>query len=291
MVRTLLREARVPRLARLATLLVAVTVGTVAVGNAHDFWIIPDMFAVDSNAMLHVNARQGGGKFPDGSAVEAARVVDARVIGATGTTKVVDMAVEGASLRLHQKPTADGQYLIVVGLATRVFRETPTGVLRFLRAEGGAAEAARLEREQSMAGLDSVIFTGISYAATVAQVGSDGPRAYDKQAGLTLEFVAQNDPGHLHVGDTLHVQLVSRGKPLAGLGLELAYGIDPAMASTTNVSRLAFTTDANGVAHLPLLQDGPVMLRSAYASPTMGGAAREWDVSRTTYVFHVGASH
>lgn len=287
-------RARKRRAFRRAHTVVAAAIATVALcatARAHDFWIIPDMFSFAADATMHINGRQGGGKFPAGTPVQPARVVDARVIGANSTTKITEMAVEGSSLRLNQKPTAAGQYLIVVGLSPSVRREPPAGVIRFLQLEGGAAEGARLERENTLKGLDTVIYTAASYAATIAQVGTGGPRAFGKAAGLRLELVPVNDPAHVHVGDTLHVRMMGNGKPIVGIGIELAYGIDSTAAATGNVVRLPFTADSKGVLHLPLEKAGPVMLRSAYASHRVGGAANEWDVSRTTYVFNVGTKH
>ncbi len=256
---------------------------------AHDFWIIPDMFAFSDNAMMHVNGRQGGTKFPVGTAVPAERVIDARIIGATSSTKITDVAVEGTSLRLHNKPAAAGQYLVVVALSTRDFRETPAGVVRFLKAEGGAAEAARLERENSLQGLDSVVFTAASYAETVAEVGKGGPRAFAKLAGLRLEFSPLNDPAKLRVGDTLHVKMLGNGMPVANIGIEIATGLDSAAAADVSVTRVAYTADAKGVVHVPLTKAGPVMMRSAFASRKQVGTPKDWDVSRTTYVFNVVA--
>ena len=168
-------------------------------------------------------------------------------------------------------------------------RSTPAGVIRFLKAEGGAAEAGRLERENTLAGLDSVIFTAAAYAATITQVGAGGPRAFGKAAGLRLEFVALNDPAHVHVGDTLHVKVLGNGAPVPNIGVDLAVSVDSAASAT--VTRVAFNADANGIVHLPLSPAGPKMLRSAFASRKVGGAPTEWDVSRTTYVFSVGAKH
>ena len=258
---------------------------------AHDTWIIPDLVAFAANATMHFNVKQGGTKFPDGTAVPAERVIDARIIGASSTAKITDMGARGSSLQLHHKPAASGQYLIVIGLAPRVFRETPAGLLRFLKAEGGALEAARLERENALAGLDSVIFTHAGFAATVAEIGTGGPRAFSKTAGLRLEFAPLNDPSHVHVGDTLHVRMLGNGSPVAGLGVELATALDSAAVATATVTRVAFTADAKGVVHIPLDKSGPVMLRSAYASRRTAGAERDWDVSRTTFVFNVGTKH
>lgn len=258
---------------------------------AHDFWIIPDMFVFAKNSPVHVNGRQGGTKFPVGTAVPADRVIDARIIGAASSVKITEIAVDGASLRLHQKPAAAGQYLVVVALSTRDFRETPAGVVRFLKAEGGAAEAARLERENTLQGLDSVVFTAASYAETIAQVGNGGPRAFAKTAGLRLEFSPVNDPGKLRVGDTLHVKMLGNGTPIPNLGIEIATGLDSTAAADVSVTRVAFSADAKGVVHVPLTKTGPVMMRSAYASRKQGGTPKEWDVSRTTYVFNVGGRY
>ncbi len=272
-------------------LALAALVFVASTAAAHDFWIIPDVFDFPPNATLSVNGRQGGTKFPAGTAVPADRVVDARIIGANSSTKITELAVDGASLRLNQKPSVAGQYLIVVGLTPRDFRDTPAGMIQFLKSEGGAAEAARLERENTLAGLDSVIFTAASCAATIAQVGTGGPRAFGRSAGIRLEFVPLNDPAHVHVGDTLHVKMMGNGKPVPNIGIELALGLDSSAAPTASVTRTTFTADANGVVHLPLAKAGPVMLRSAYASHKAGGAPNAWDVSRTTYVFNVGARH
>jgi hypothetical protein len=277
--------------ARMLGIAVVAMVSVASTAWAHDTWIIPNLVAFAANATMHVNVRQGGPKFPTGTAVPRERIIDARIIGATSSATITDMAVLGASLELHHKPAAAGQYLIVIGLAPRVFRETPAGVLRFLKAEGGSLEAARLEKSNTFAGLDSVIFTHAGYAATIAEVGKSGPRAFAKSAGIRLEFIPVNDPSHVHVGDTLHVKMLGNGSPVPGIGIELATGLDSLAAPTASVNRVAFTADANGVVHIPLERAGPVMLRSAYASRKAGGEAREWDVSRTTFVFHVGSKH
>ena len=289
--RTKRRTSSTARYSRLVVLAAFAVFAAASTAAAHDFWIIPDLFAFDADATMEVNARQGGGKFPVGTAVQLERIVDARIIGATSSAKLTEMSVVGSSLTLRHKPVAAGQYVIAVGLAPRVFRETPAGIIRFLRAEGGAAEAARLERETPFAGLDSVIFTAASYAATVVEVGSGGPRAFAKSAGIRLEFVPMNDPSHLQVGDTLHVRVLGNGSPVPGIGIELAAGLDRTTDATAAVMRIPFMADAKGVVHISLDKAGPVMLRSAYASRKVGGTARDWDVSRTTFVFQVGAQH
>lgn len=282
---------RPPRSAAIASAGVAlVTLASTAA--AHDYWLIPDMFGFPDGATVHVVGRQGTA-FPAGRPIQPAQVADVRIIGATSATNITEMAVEGTALRLHHKPSAAGQYLVAARFASRTLRMPPAGVIRFLRAEGGAAEAARVERENVLAGLDTVVFTNTSYASTIAQVGRGGPRAFSKTAGFGLEFVPVSDPGHLHVGDTLHVTVLGGGRPVPNIGIDVAPAVDTTTTATPapRLAWAALTADAKGVVHVPLTKAGPWMLRSAYLSRKDGGAANEWDVSRTSYVLNVGAPH
>ena len=262
--------------------------GFAATAAAHDFWIIPDFFVADGEAVVHVKGMSGT-RFPAGSAVQPARIAEARLIGAAGETKITEMAVEGTALRLHQKPAAAGQYVVAVAMASRTTRSTPAGLLRFLRLEGGAGEAAHIERDSSFSRPDSVTYASTSYAATAVQVGRGGPRAFSRSTGFPLEFVPVSDPAHLHVGDTLHVRMIGGGQPVAGIAIDATGAIDS--TGRLGSSPVSLLADANGIAHVPLTKEGPWMLRSAFVIRHAGGAANEWDVARTTYVFNVGAHH
>jgi len=289
------RHARIARRALVPVLAASLALATSA--SAHDFWIIPDVFAFAPDSMIHLSGRAGT-RFPAGSAVQPARIADARLIGATSQTKITQMSVEGTSLRLHEKPPAAGQYVVAVTLTSSPSRSTTAGMLRFLRAEGGSTEAERLEGANALAGQDSITFHATSYATTIIQVGRAGPRAFAMSTGLPLEFLPMNDPGHLHVGDTLHVKVVGGGKPVANIGVYGGPAIDSAMAARTiagapavgNAS-LTLAADANGILHLPLTTAGAWNLRAAYVYHRAGAQPSEWNIARTTYVFGVGASH
>lgn len=285
MVVTSTRRRRCYRLAAVPALVASFTIASSAA--AHDFWLIPDLFTVSADSVIHVSGRSGI-RFPQGAAVQPARIATARIIGAASDTKITEMAVEGTSLRVHTKPAASGQYLIAVALTPRTTRSTPTGLLRYLRAEGGAAEAARLERENAFAGMDSVVYGGASYAFTIVQVGRTGPRAFSKTAGFPLEFVPVNDPSNLHLGDTLHVKVLGAGKPVPSITLDAM----PASDSTDGAPSVppSLVADASGVVHVPLTKTGLWTIRSAYVV-RRSGSATELDVARSTYVFNVGTKH
>lgn len=271
----------------LATLLLAASTAV-----AHDFWLIPYLgaFVGDSVAI----DGKSGTRFPGGSAVQPTRVADAWLVNAAGKAKLTDFSVQDGALRLSHRPAA-GQYRVAVGLTARTTRSTPEGLARYLRAEGGAAEADRLERANSFAGMDSVVFHGASYAATVVQVGRGGPRAYASAAGFPLEFVPLADPAHLHVGDTLHVRVLGGGAAAAGIGVDARSAGDTtaAAAEAERVTSpwITVLTDANGVAHILLSKSGPWLLRSAWVGRRAGGAANEFDVARSTFVLGVAGHH
>ncbi len=276
------------RTRRVMLLCGSAVVGVVSTSNAHDFWIIPDLFDVSADATIQVSGRSGT-RFPNGTAVQPARVTDARVIGANLEMKITGMAVEGTSLRLHQKPATAGQYLIAVALTPRTTRATRAGLLRFLQLEGGASEAARLEQENAFAGQDSLSYTSGSFAFTVVQFGNGGLKAFSKSAGFPLEFAPVNDPAHLHLGDTLHVTIMGNGKPAPNIGVFAGPAADTGAAAAPQPD-LTLTADANGVVHVPLGKAGPWNLRAAFVYRRPGAAANEWEVARSTYVFGVSAS-
>jgi uncharacterized GH25 family protein len=271
------------------------TLALATAAAAHDFWLIPDMFGFAAGSTVHVIGRSGT-RFPAGSAVQPTRVAEARIIGAASDVKITEMGVEGTALRLHQKPSAAGQYLVVAALnpPPQSRRAAPGGLVRFLQAEGGAAEAARLERDSAFTAMDTVVYASRSYAATILQLGTGGPRAFSKTASYPLEFVPVNDPGQLRMGDTLHVKIMGNGKPQPNIGIDATPAADTTVApDSTRPSppsqMVAITADASGVVHVPLTKAGPWMLRSAYVTRRSGGAPNEFDVARATYTFSVGA--
>ena len=270
---------------------IGVLVGTASIAAAHDFWVIPDMFAIERDSVVHASGRSGT-RFPTGSAVQPERVAVARLIGEGGEWKITNLSVEGGSLRLHQKPPSNGQYLIAVALTSRTTRSTAAGMLRFLRLEGGAAEADRLEREKVLSGADSLEYRSTSYGSAIVQFGRAGGRAFAKQTGFPLEFVPVNDPSHLHTGDTLHVKIMGGGKPLANAAVFAGSAADSAATSADNAAAgsRSLTADANGIVHIPLHAAGAWNLRSAYVARNSEGM-NSWNIARATYVFGVGARH
>jgi hypothetical protein len=279
------------RVSRRAPAAIAV-VGLLAVAGvaeAHDTWLLPDLFALAAGDRLELSARAGGGKFPAGSAVPLPRVATVRLLGASSETRITDLAAEGGALRLRHPPTAAGQYRVVLSMTPGAIRSTPAGLLRFLRLEGGVGEAQRVERLGMVTGEDSLAFVHSVSASTVVEVGRGGPRAFNRPAGLALELLPAKDPGALAVGDTLHLRVLGDGQPVAGISVEYKPAADTLTAGATPPAYTTVLAGADGIAHLPVTAAGPWIVRAAYVSARAGSTQREYAVSRATFVWQVRA--
>lgn len=257
--------------------------------GAHDFWLVPDAFAVAGDADLRVSGHSGTRFGTSQGATQPARVIDARVIGANGEMKITEMEVQGTALRLRQRPSEAGQYLVTLALQPRTSRSTPQGLLRYLRAEGAAGEAMRLERANLLTG-DTISYRSSKFATTVVQVGRGGARAFARTSGHPLQFVPLTDPGHALVGDTLHVRITMDGLPLRNTAVHAGPAVDTTVQDSTGRpvdTTIHLATDATGMVHVPLSKSGAWNLRTAAVAARRDSGGAAWDIAWATYVFGV----
>ncbi|MBV5324370.1 MAG: DUF4198 domain-containing protein, partial [Rhodospirillaceae bacterium] len=187
---------------------------TVSVASAHDFWLVPNAFAVRSGATLEIAGRTSS-RFPTSeSAVARERVQSARILSATREWTIGDLSVEGKALRLRHRPEADGQYLVAVALVARESRTTPERLRRYIALEGAPALAERYQREGTISPVDSVTQVVAKYAKTIVEIGRSGRAAYSRRVEHALEIVPLNDARRLLANDSLRVQVLYRGAPL-----------------------------------------------------------------------------
>lgn len=276
---------------RTALLAAATLLGSAALVLAHDFWIIPNAFAVAEGAAIEVWA-QTSVKFPTTvSAVTPERVAEARLLGGAGEERITDLSVSGKSLLLKHRPSTPGQRVVAVALVTRTSRAATAGLKRYIALEGAPQLAERYEREGAFFAGDSVTQKTTKYAKTLVEVGRGGSRAFARTAGHALELVPLADPAALETGDTLPVRLFFRGHPLSGAHLHAGAAPERALDDSTAVSKdstdLSLQTDADGVVRVPLDQPGLWNIRTLHAAPAAGGPAAEWEVAFATIVFRV----
>ncbi|MEO7360341.1 MAG: DUF4198 domain-containing protein [Gemmatimonadaceae bacterium] len=293
---TVLPGARRPQVLRGAALVAALLFCSASLVKAHDFWLIPDAFAVTPGGRLAVNG-QTSSLFPTSlSAATPDRIVKARVFTADSSVPVRDISVVGASLRMSHPTTQAGQRVVSVQLAPRSVRESPASFLRYLDLEGAPEARVRYDKEGLLprAGGDSITRRYAKYAKTVVEVGR-GPRAFQRVVGHPLEFVPLTDPASLRTGDTLRVRLLLLGKPAAfarfhagsvGTNHQAAQR-DTTAARSAAADDVAVETDGNGVATVVIVRPGVWNVRTLQIVPAARKSGADWDVHWATLVFAV----
>lgn len=266
-----------------AGLLFAVT------AKAHDFWLVPDAFAVAEGSSLHIRG-QTSSRFPTSEAAVAVdRVADARLFAGTSEETITEMTKSGNSLLLSHRPATRGQRVVAVMLHPRLQRESATGFRRYLELEGAPEALARVDREGLLRGRDSVTRRYAKYAKTVVEVGRGGPRAFSRVVGHPLELVPLSDPSTLSVGDTLAVRILYRGGPLPGARADAGH-VDAAAREPADSAGadLHVTADRAGVLRVPVRSRGLWNIRMIHIAQADADSGADWDAHWATLVFQVG---
>lgn len=279
---------------RLSMVLIApaVVLATATTLSAHDFWLVPNAFQLGVGDTLTVLG-QTSSRFPTTeSAVATDRVADARVIGAGGETRILDLSIADKSLRLRARPSVSGQYVVAARLHWRSMRESAASFRRYLQLEGAPAALVRIDRERLLAGRDSLTRRYAKYAKTLVQVGSGGGRAFNRLAGHPLEFIPLRDPSILRPGDTLDVRLVLLGRPAANARVHAGSvhwtGRAPASADTVAAAAdVELLSDAQGTIRIPITAGGLWNVRTIQIVQSPAGAGADWDAHWATLVFLV----
>ena len=273
--------------------------GIAALAEAHDFWLVPNAFTNAPGAQIVIRG-QTSSRFPTSeSAVTTDRVASAHLLGASSSERIDGLSTSGTSLLLRHRPTTPGQRMVAVQLFPRSMRESAASFRRYLELEGAPEALARVDREGLLSGRDSVTRRYAKYAKTVVEIGTNGPRAFSRIAGHPLEFMPQDDPARLRVGDTLRVRLVYQGQPLIGIRVH-SDAVDPAgsrpaatgagqSASSANGSTTDYVTGADGLIRVPITRAGLWNVCTIHIVQADATSGADWDAHWATLVFSAAA--
>ena len=266
-------------LLRAAGLAVALLAGGAAVLQAHDFWVVPQLFKVPEGWAVHV-AGQTGMNFPESlSAIESGRVAEAELVSADSRKPVTKSYRSGNSLMMEARPETAGQWWVAVALETRPIRMSASQFDTYLEHDG--VWDVLEERRSSGTSSDSVDERYTKYAKALVQVGEGGPEAYDRRVGHPIEFVPLEDPFSLHPGDRFRARLLWRGEPLAD---QVVFaGRAGAGAGPTSHAR----TGPDGVVEFPVFVSGAWYLKAIHMAEDTDDPEVEYRSNWTTLTFRV----
>lgn len=258
------------------TLALTVTACAVATtARAHDFWLVPDMFAVPAAGEILVKG-QTSSAFPTTlSAVTPDRVTSARVLGAADEERIAALSTHENSLVLRHRPKTPGQKIVAVAVGWRHVKETAEGFRKYLVAEGAEDALARYDRSGQLPKSD-IVRRYAKYGKTVVEVGS-GARAFDREAGHPLEFVPMADPAS---AGQLQFRLMFQGKPLDGARVHAGIASPDGKPGKDTT----LTTSKGGIIAVPA-GAGLWNVRTIHVVPAPAGADAQWDVHWATFVY------
>jgi len=223
--------------------------------RAHDTWILPSRFRAPVGTTVTVTATSGMAFPAVESPIGAERIAifRSRLAGQTGELKV--QPSPGAD-RLDLPVELASPGIAAVGLSTRPreIRLKPSEVEEYLAEIGAPDELAAAWRAS---GKKEWVESYRKHATTFVRVGEPySDTSFREPLGLVLELVPRADPTLLRPGQALGVQVLFRGRPLAGLVVTLVAEGGAPVATATSAE--------DGSLSLPLPSPGRWLLRATH---------------------------
>jgi len=245
---------------------------------AHDTWLVPTQFRVTPGQPVKV-ALNTSEDFPASEAAPAPeRVARFEAVTAGGSAAVGGYRVEGKSLVAEVTP-GPGVTLVaavthprLIVLEAPVFTEyiTEEGLEEIVTARAARGESGKPGRER---------YSKVTKLALCA----DGRGAdFRRPLGLQVEIVPETNPCELRAGDTLRVQVLFEGRPLANVRVGAGYA-----GVHGHHYPVWVKTDAEGRAAIPLDRSGAWFVRTLHMIPSTEFEDADWQSWFSTLTFEV----
>jgi len=277
----------------------ALLTGTIAaalalVASAHDFWIQPSHWLPATKELVSFDLRVGhpGESEPFGRHPQRIRRFTASRAGAAPDAPGAEVAVVGRDGRApagFARFADEGLHRVAYESHPVWIELAPEKFASYLAEEGlEKVAAARTELgEDDLPGLELYA----RCAVAVVPVGAAAAAASDYGAplGLALELVPERNPAALAVGETLGLQLLAAGEPLAGALVVLdpldGQSTPSQQARTDEAGRVGFVIAVAG-GHLATAVD---MQRASEDVRTRTEQRADWTSQWASLTFAVAA--
>ena len=245
---------------------------------AHDTWLVTERFFVAPGARVQV-ALNTSEDFPKPEAAPTPDRITNFFVQGRGRMPVSGYRVEEKSLVADVQVGDVGHYVVAATTRPRTLVMPAADFNQYLNEEGLLhILTVRQQREQTEAP-SRESYSKIAKLALCAGEPSD--ENFRQPLGLRLEIVPLASPCRLRVGDTLPVQVVFQGQPLAGVQVGAGY----AGVHGHNYP-VWVKTDAEGRATIPLDRPGAWFVRTLHMIPASSPDA-DWESWFSTLTFAV----
>ncbi len=292
-----MRQPQPPRRGRLLTALLGLTLAALAGPlAAHDFWLVPSTFRPAPGGPLAVRLKVGERLQGDVLPRDPAQIERFALLGPLGSRTETPVAgPNGAEPAGYAHLGGPGLYWIVydgapnrLDLAADKFEEAlkKEGLERIAELRRTRGESDRPSRELfSRCAKSLVRVGGPATSATSATVPIPALPGIERPLGLDLELVPERDPSAPLPGGELPVQLLFRGKPLAGALVVALHPRKPA----GDLAELTARTGKDGRVRLVLPEAGFWLIKSVHMIPAQQGAGIDWESLWASLTFELPA--
>jgi uncharacterized GH25 family protein len=259
-----------------ARLLPALSLCVALSASAHDFWVNPDRFIVSVGASTQLSMQVGHGDARRSSPIPSRRIV--RFAAWTPAGDVVDLRGDG-----KLAPTEAGLHLLVLETDANAHSHLPADHFNAYVRDEGLWPAAAAREQQGTTARDA-IERYRRVAKALVQAGAPGEGSQDlatKRLGLPLEIVLARPPSDTDAGDTLAVQVIFQGRPLARALVKLTdldHDAQPAAAQAT---------DGDGIVRFRRPAPGNWLLNVVWTTPLSGAEGIDFDTVFSSLCFAV----
>jgi hypothetical protein len=242
---------------------------------AHDFWIAPAAFRPNVGENVGVRLRVGEHFRGEPVLIDRTALERFFAVGPDGGSPVAPR--RGSEVAGFVRIEAPG--LWIVG-----YRSRPSLV---------SLEAEPFERYLLQEGLETILELRAAHgesglraqerfsrcAKSLLSAGP-GAKGHDRQLGLRLELIAEDNPYALRPGERISVRLLFEGEPLAAALVTAVNGDEPA---DTEAER----SDANGRVTFRLGRAGAWLIKAVHMIPAPVDAAAEWESLWASLTFEI----
>lgn len=186
---------------------------------SHDMYLKMDTFFLTANEKSTINLYNGTFAKSENT-IDRDRMIDVSLTGhGERTTMREDQwTVQDSITTLHFTAGDPGTWVAGVSTKPRSIEMDGAAFNKYLKHDG-ILDMLALRQEQGLLEVGAVEMYS-KHVKAIFQVGDVQTNDWSTQLGYPIEFVPQSNPYSLQTGDTLKVQLLKNGKPLAN---ELVY--------------------------------------------------------------------
>lgn len=251
--------------------------------SAHDFWIEPSTFRPARGSEVEVRLRVGQHYL--GDTIPRKRSADLVMFDAhTSKRTTAVFGSEGEDPAGVIGVTDEGLILVAYYNKPAYVKLTEEKVEQYYREEG--VESVRGLRARSPYAGEPWRELYSRCAKSLLWTGRGPATLFNKRLGMPLEIIPEKNPYLLGAGSTLPLQLLYRGKPLAGALIVAIPRKEPGRA-------IALRSDVDGRVRMKLHSAGEWLIKSVHIVPAPEGARGQWESfwASLTFELPLGRDH